>query len=682
MPLQPLLHDLVTCLRAPSTVLSARDGQIRPDGAQGAFTADVRVLSTAVLTVAGREPEPLYAELVGASGARFVSVARGLVDRGHDPGVRVIRSRQAVPAGLGEHIALANDGEQDLETTLSLDLAGDLAGMAQVKDGALGSSAMAAVEDGALVWRAEAGLDVRIRADQQAALSASGIRWQVSLPAGSSTTVQWSLEVADPAAVVAGAPDRVPWREPVVSLAAPALPRLVERSLADLDALRLVTTALPHAQFVAAGSPWFLTLFGRDSLLAARLTLSLGTELAEGTLATLAARQGVRVDAGSAQAPGKMLHELRRAPLRLSGGNQARALTLPPVYYGSIDATALWVILLHDAWRHGMAADRVERLLPALLLALAWVTTGSDPDGDGFAEYVDRTGSGLANQGWKDSGDSVRFRDGRIAAPPIALAEVQGYAYEAAIDGAALLDAFGRDGSDRLRAWAGVLAERFRARFWVEDEIGPYPALALDGAKRPVDARASNMGHLLGTGLLDRHEAAAVASRLAAPDMDSGFGLRTMSAQDGGYAPLSYHCGAVWPHDTALVAAGLAREGFGEQAARLLQGLVDAAPSFDYRLPELYSGDARESLTVMPYPAACRPQAWAAAAGVSALSTLLGLAPDVPRGVVRLRPAPRPGHGPLTVRGLTVGGSSLDVTVDDAGSVTAASIGRPDLSIG
>jgi glycogen debranching enzyme len=348
----------------------------------------------------------------------------------------------------------------------------------------------------------------------------------------------------------------------------------------------------------------------------------------------------------------------------------------PFAYYGSVDSTPLWISLLHDAWRWGMPAPEVAALLPALEAALGWLDSFGDPDGDGFLEYVDRTGHGLSNQGWKDSGDSVRFHDGRHAAAPIALAEVQGYAYEAAVGGAALLDAFGRPGGDRWRSWAEALAERFRAAFWVDGPPGPYPAMALDRDKRPADALTSNIGHLLGTGILSAKESAIVADLLMSPTLAGGFGLRTMSDGDAAFSPLSYHCGSVWAHDTAIVVDRLARTGHAAAAAVLADGLLSAAESFDYRLPELYGGDDRAALgRPVPYPAACRPQAWAAAAGITVLHAVLGVRPDVPAGTLAVTPlvvAPQAGAplGALAARGLRVAGSPLDVSVDASGAPT------------
>ena len=343
---------------------------------------------------------------------------------------------------------------------------------------------------------------------------------------------------------------------------------------------------------------------------------------------------------------------------------------LPPVYYGSVDATALWVCLLHDAWRWGMAPDDVASLLDPLEAALGWLVGDADSDGDGFIEYLDLSGRGLANQGWKDSGDSIQFSDGTIAEPPIALSEAQAYGYEAAISGARLLDAFGRAGAADLRAWALRLRERFRRAFWVSDSRGRFPAIALDSSKTPVATAASNPGHLLATGLLEPDEVAAVAARLGEPDLDCGYGLRTMSADAAGFNPLGYHTGSVWPHDTGIAISGLAATGHARVAASLADGLLRAGPAFDYRLPELFGGtDARVGEPVLAYPEACRPVAWSGGAAVALLQAALGLEADVPRGIVRV--APRKEFRwlfPLRVTGLVVAGHPLTVDVDAAGT--------------
>jgi glycogen debranching enzyme len=673
--LQPPVHELVACVRAPTAVSSSHGGDIVADGAQGAFTADVRVLSEAVLAVGGQSLQPVQWWLDGPSGATFVSVAPAFGTVVHDPTAQVWRQRETMPDGLRERIGLTSYAEVEVETELTLDLAVDLARVHLVKGGQPTPEPLAAnVFEGGATWSGIGpdGSDLVITVEAPDALVTpreGGVRlvWPVRLAARGELSVAWALRVADESGVVQAPESVAPWADPRITCDDRRVAASVDRSLLDLDALRLVAQDLRGAQFAAAGAPWYLTLFGRDSLWTARMLLPLGTSLADGTLSVLASRQGERRDIDSAEAPGKILHEVRRAATAHAAFD---AMQLPPTYYGTVDATPLWVLLLHDAWCWGLADDRVERLLPHLERAMGWLAGDGDADGDGFLEYIDTSGRGLANQGWKDSPDAVRFADGRRAVGPIALAEVQGYAHEAAVGAARLLTAYGRPGAERWLDWAGALSTRFREQFWVEDSVGPFPAMALDGDKRPVDSLTSNIGHLLGSGLLAPDEAALVAGRLAGDDLDTGFGLRTMSAGAGGYAPLSYHCGSVWPHDTAIVALGLAREGFAEQAAGLALGLVDAASSFGWRLPELYAGAAADGpARPVPYPAACHPQAWAAAAGVAALQVLLGISAPARGELVVSPPSPSP-VGALSVSGLVApGGQSFSLAIDRDGLV-------------
>ena len=438
--------------------------------------------------------------------------------------------------------------------------------MDAVKHGRVAEPVPARLEGDAVRWEA-GGVTSTVRAPGAGLSVHDGgatVTWTGTIAARGVLDLSWGLEVLDTGGVVGPAP-RSAAASPVVRADDRRLARWVEASLADLDALRMVRTEHPDDAFAAAGAPWYLTLFGRDSIWAARMALPLGTDLAAGTLRTLAGLQGTEHDVPTQQQPGKILHELRRAATVLESGAH-----LPPVYYGTVDATPLFVCLLHDAWRWGMPEDEVRALLPAARAALDWVVRWGDADGDGLLEYVDTEGTGLANQGWKDSGDSVRFADGRQATAPIALAEVQGYAHEALQHGADLLAALGDDDVAGYREVAARLRQRFADAFWVDGDDGRYPALALDADKTRVDAVASNMGHLPGTGLLGPDDEALVADVLTRADNDSGFGLRTMSSRSGGYAPLSYHCGSVWPHDTAITLLALSRAGLGARGAGLL----------------------------------------------------------------------------------------------------------------
>ncbi|MEV6816090.1 glycogen debranching N-terminal domain-containing protein, partial [Micromonospora sp. NPDC051296] len=488
--LQPLLHDLVGVVLAPTSALGDPAGQIRPLGVQGVFHADSRVLSRAELRVDDCEPEAIGHAPITAHATRFVGLARWLGDPGADPTVRVERTRRLDQHGLTEEIRLVSTAAVPVQATVTVDLGCDLAPIERVKTGfAIEALAAQASAPGQFGWAA-GGTTVTVTAED-AEIDLAGDRataprlsWPVTLAPRASRTLRWRLTVTDPRAVVAYPPTEPTWAQPQVQADDRRLGRLLHRSLDDLHALRLADPEAPGDVFLAAGVPWFLTLFGRDSLWAARMMLPLGTELAAGTLRVLARRQGQRTDPATGEQPGKILHELRRGEVSLPDVG----LRLPPAYYGTVDATLLWVNLLHDAWRWGLSAERIEPLLPHLDAALGWLRDHADADGDGLLEYIDTTGHGLSNQGWKDSGDAIRFRDGSLANAPIALAEVQGYAHEAAINGAALLDAFDRPGADRWREWAAQLAARFRAAYWVDGPHGPQPALALDRDKRPVNS--------------------------------------------------------------------------------------------------------------------------------------------------------------------------------------------------
>lgn len=671
MDLQPLLHDLLVATMAPTQAWSAPDGQVRPHGAQGFYNGDQRILSRAELTVADQEPETIATGAPGPGRIEIITLLRPVDDASPDPTIRLRRRREVTPGVVTEHLEVSVATSTAVTVPLTLTLGCDLAAMESVKIGTSTPSIPAEILDPrhagdtdqpGLLWQRNA-LRVTVVAPgarvDGSDPRAPRLSWAPEIEPGQTTTVSWRVEAVGIQSPVLAGPARPVWSTPEVNADDRRLPALLERSLADLRTLTMRAEFAPEDVFVAAGAPWFFTLFGRDSIWAARMLLPLGTELAAGTLRTLAAKQGTRVQPLTAEQPGKILHEVRAAELALADGT-----VLPPVYYGTVDATPLWVCLLHDAWRWGMPPEEVGALLPAMEAALEWIVEYGDADDDGFLEYLDESGRGLANQGWKDSGDSVQHQDGTLAEGPIALCEVQGYAHEAALAGADLLEAFDRPGADRWRTWAAALRDRFRAAFWVQDEQGRYPAIALDARKRPVDTVTSNIGHLLGTGLLDAEEEQRVAARLGSPAMDSGYGLRTMADTSGGYWPLRYHGGAVWPHDTAITIAALSRSGHHAVAAQLAEGLLRAAADVDYRLPELYSGDARGAVpAVIPYPAACRPQAWAAASSVVILTSALGLRPDVPGGRINIRPSVPSPFGALHVTGLRLAGQPLAVHI-------------------
>jgi glycogen debranching enzyme len=684
--LQPFLHDAHLSLAAPSLCVSGPDGALR-GGADGFYHGDRRVLSHLDAAVEAVPVVPVGSATGPDGEVVFRAVLRGLAEQTPDPAVVLERRRTVVPGRLTERYTVRNAGGLTARLRLTLSAASDLATMEQVKSGRPPAAAHpqtsppdvhpparpagARWTDGAVTGS----LTMTPPPDEQATHPGGTVAmtYVIEVPPGGAWQAELRCDAEHRDGDLFPAPRHGTrwWSAPEVTGPDRRLAHWMSGSDRDLRGLVLCDPLQPQDVFLAAGAPWYLTLFGRDALWSARMLLPLGTDVAAGTLRTLARRQGRAHVPGTEEQPGKILHEVRRDEPARDG-----TASLPPSYYGTADATPLWLILLHDAWRWGMPDSEVAALLPHAEAALHWLEHCADADGDGFLEYADSSGRGLSNQGWKDSSDGIRFRDGRPATAPIALSEVQAYAHEAAQKAAALLDAFARPGGERWRRWAGELRDRFRARFWTEDDQGPYPAVALDRDKHRVDSVASNMGHLLGTGLLDPEESARVALRLAdagataGGGLDSGFGLRTLDAAAAGFNALGYHTGSVWPHDTAIAVHGLARAGFPDAAARLATGLVRAAEHFDYRFPELFAGYPRDQQSrPAPYPASCRPQAWAAASSVLVLQSLFGLDADAPDR--RLRHAARvpPGYEGLHVRGLRLAGRDFDVSAAPDGRV-------------
>jgi hypothetical protein len=618
--LQPLLTNEIVVLQAPVQAWSSTSGTMGELPIHGVYLSDTRFLSQLEVSFDGRQSENIATEMRGAHTVDFIGVLRHLDDGTPDPRVRVVQRRTVTATGIEESLVVTSGLSHAVSIEVRVGIGADLARMDDIKTGEETGLVAIHTANGEARWGSGA---VTARLESDGSISQDGPLlgqyWLLEVPAQGRGTASWRIRVEDSDAVV-GPADSVAdwtWPEPTGDI---RLDAWLARARDDLGALRMSTSAHPDSTFLAAGAPWFFTLFGRDSIWAARFLAPLGGTLARDTLRVLATMQGTTIDEESAEQPGKIPHELRRNTQRLGPGQ----VTLPPLYYGTIDATPLWIALLCDAADLGMPDDEVRPLLPNLEAALGWMRDYGDADGDGLLEYINTDENGLSNQGWKDSGDSVQWADGTLATAPIALCEVQAYAYEAATRGADLLERFGGNGAE-WRAWAGRLRARFLETFWVHDSEGGYPAIALDAKKRAVDSLTSNIGHLLGTGLLDDSQSALVAARLVSPQLNSGFGLRTMSTGAAGYWPLSYHGGSVWAHDTAIAIQGLVRAGFPAQAAELSDGLLAAAASFDYRMPELHSGESRsETVRAIPYPAACRPQAWSAAAAVAVYSALSG----------------------------------------------------------
>ena len=470
------------------------------------------------------------------------------------------------------------------------------------------------------------------------------------------------------------------WKDRVLSLQSSneEFYRTFNQAVDDMAALRLPHDGGGEDSFVpAAGLPWFTALFGRDSLIASLQNLAVAPDFAMAALDVLGQQQATERDDYRDAEPGKILHELR-------SGELAHFKLIPHTpYYGTADATPLYLITLHEAWRWTGDLDQVRRLLPVAEGCLRWIDDWGDRDGDGFQEYQTRSPVGYENMAWKDAGDSVPYLDGTLVKGPKALCELQGYVYDAWMRMAELFDALGSpDRGAGLRAKAAQLYERFNDVFW--DEAGGFYAYCLDGEKRPVLTVASNVGHCLWSGIVRPDRAARVVQRLLAPDMWSGWGIRTLSADHPSFNPYSYQNGSVWPHDNAIIALGFRRYGFVAEAGRVARDLSEAASHFNLnRMPELYAGLARTPFGFpVQYVGANVPQAWAAGAVFMTLRAMLGLDPDAPNGVLHVDPALPPWLPDLTLRGLRLGPHVLDMRFWRQDGATAYEVLRGDPAVG
>jgi glycogen debranching enzyme len=434
---------------------------------------------------------------------------------------------------------------------------------------------------------------------------------------------------------------------------------LMRNATGDFHALRI---PVGDEHVIAAGIPWFATIFGRDSIIAAYQTLSLNPELAKDTLRVLARHQASEVDDWRDAQPGKILHESRE-------GEMTKCAEMPfGPYYGSVDATPLWLVLLSETYNWTCDDALVREMLPHAYRALDWIDQYGDFDGDGFVEYLRRSPRGLVNQGWKDSWDANMHSDGRVANPPIALCEVQGYVYDAKYRMSSLLRTFGNnERADKLRREANELARRFEKSYWVQSR-GFY-AMALDAEKQPLEVVSSNPGHLLWSRIINRERARTVTQRMMQEDMFSGWGWRTMSQKEQVFNPLSYHRGSVWPHDNSLIAHGMALNEFRDPALKVLGALFQAALEFRDRLPELFCGLQRRPYDEpVHYPVSCSPQAWASGALFLILSSVLGIRPSAQRKELNIiNPQLPEWLSYLHIRNLKIGNSrvGLDFTRQD-----------------
>ena len=678
---------LVTLLEGTTFCICERSGDVRQGGAQGLFVRDTRLISRLELSINGQSPEGLAAQGSEPFDCTFISRMPPLPGLA-DSTLLVIRRRELYD-GMGEQLTLRNMSTEPMPVSLRLGVGGDFADVFEVKEGRVGagrdggSELTVEVESDCIRLSRKVGQSLRgaritgaTPAGAKLEVSGSHLTWHAVVPAhgswSTSLTITPSLDGQDlpgfrswPASPGGSRPAQrlAEWRRqtPLVQASDARMASVFAASTEDLGSLRIFDPEHADRAVIAAGAPWFMTIFGRDSLLTSWMVLPLDPSLALGTMRTLASLQGAKVTPATEEEPGKILHEMRfgmQASLWLGGSS---------VYYGTVDASPLFVMLLGEMRRWGLDREVVDELLPHADRALDWIVHYGDRDGDGFVEYIRSTELGLANQGWKDSFDGITFADGTIAEPPIALAEVQGYVYAAFLAKSHFCTE--REDAEGAAYWAGKAADlkdAFNREFWIPDR--GYFALGLDAGKRQIDSLASNMGHCLWTGIVDADKAAVVAAHLTGPDMFSGFGIRTLAASCCAYNPMSYHNGSVWPHDNAICAAGLMRYGFVREAQKVAVGILEAAEYFGGRLPELFCGFGRDEFErPVSYPTSCSPQAWAAAAPFALLRTLLRFDPSVPVGKLWCDPAIPARFLPLRIDSLHIAGARVCVDVREDG---------------
>jgi len=655
------------------------DIPVNNESGLGLYTRDTRFLSRMELTINGEKPVLLHSSAEDNYKAHFLLTNRHMEENGQvrlwRESVEVRRTRFISENVLYERVALTSYNPKPVRLELGLAFGADFLDMFAVRGyvpAARGKHLPVEAGKQSLVFGYEGTDGIR---------RATAIEWDHEAgEAGEDGTIRFALSFEPGERIVISLaispvigeekPKRIVEKDAIARLTGSyeqwmkestqirtddgIFEKVYSRSLKDM---RVLLTDVGHGPFPVAGLPIFAVPFGRDSLIAAMQMLPVNPRIALGTLRTMAASQGTKVDPWRDEEPGKIMHEMRYGELANTG-----QIPFNP-YYGSIDSTPLFLVLLAEyvAWTGNL--DVMRELMPNVEAALEWIDRYGDVDGDGFVEYQQKADGGLSNQGWKDSADSVLHENGEFGTPPIALVEVQGYVYQAKKNLAPLFRRLGRaDTADRLEAEAAELKKRINEAFWMED-LGTF-ALALDGEKKQVRAVTSNPGHLLMTGAVEGERAARLAVNLVSPEMFSGYGIRTMGTRSVGYNPMSYHNGSIWPHDNAICLLGMSRMGFLAEAAKVMEGLLAAARQFEYcRLPELFCGYSRESGPVIPYPVACSPQAWAAGTAAKMLQAMLGIAPDASAGEIRLNPVLPPGMSFLEARNISIGNGHLSVRI-------------------
>ncbi|MBA3812497.1 MAG: amylo-alpha-1,6-glucosidase [Caulobacteraceae bacterium] len=677
------------------------DGQIPWPTDKGFYHCDTRVISSWQLYADGQPWDLLNGGNIAYYAARIYLTNRAIATEVGEiaAGALSLTISRSIGGGIHEDLDITNHAQAPVLFNLELAMRSDFADLFEVKSGRIvrrgritttwsqGRSRLTTTYENKDFRR-----DVMVTAREcdSAPVYANGrISFQVALEPGAAWHGCLLYEVGDGVSV-----DKAPgactddvahaqtgqkldeWRSASLKIRTinEEYYRFYHQSLQDMAALRLPIEGTDHLQFVPAGGvPWFVALFGRDSLIVSLQNAMVYPNFAHGALEVLSRHQAARRDDYRDAEPGKIMHELRR-------GELAHFKLIPHTpYYGTADATILYLIVLHNAWRCTGDADLLERYMPAAEKCLRWIDQYGDRDGDGFQEYQTRSSAGYENQGWKDSGEALVNLDGSLVKGPKALVELQGYVYDAWMRVAQIYDALGKVARARaLRKKARRLFDAFNDAFW--DEASGYYAFCLDGEKKPVLSVASNPGHCLWSGIVPQDRAAKVVRRLMAPDMWSGWGIRTLSSDHPAYNPHSYQNGSVWPHDNGLIAVGFRRYGFAAEAARIARDISGAAGYFtQHQMPELYSGLQRDGTNFpVQYLGANTPQAWAAGACFTFLQMFLGFAPDAPAGRLYLDPVLPDWLADLTLIDLKLGARSFDLRFYRDGAATRLEVLKGD----
>lgn len=659
-----------------------RFGDVQPIGLgeEGLYYGDTCFLSQLEMQIGGVRPMFLNSTVRGDNGLFVIELMNpDLYPDGKDPipkGVlHLFRAKLLLDNTCYEHVRIANFGLERIRTTLTLLFASDfkdifeVRGFQRVRRGTYIAPHMGKSE----VLLGYRGLDGALRHTRilfdpaPDHLAMNSVEFALDLLPKAETHLYFTISYEEGNLTSPPRPDYFEaYQRCDTEMRSQQLHRCrlsstdslfnnwVDRSNADL---LMLSTRLPEGEYPYAGLPWYSTTFGRDGILTAWEMLWIEPKLARGVLSFLAANQATSIDPISDAEPGKILHEARNGELARLGETPFRR------YYGTVDATPLFIGLAGAYHRRTGDLGYIKSIWSNILAALKWIDEYGDRDGDGFVEYARRTESGLAQQGWKDSHDSVFHRDGQLAEAPIALCEVQGYVYDAKLEAARLAQLLGeQELARRLENAAADLKRAFNDHFWCP-EIGMY-ALALDGKKRQCAVGASNAGHALWSGIATEAHATEVADALLSPDFFCGWGIRTLRAQEARYNPMAYHNGSVWPHDNALIAAGMARYGMTDKALKVFAGMRDVSLYMDqHRMPELFCGfEKRPDEGPTLYPVACSPQAWAAATVFYLLQACLGLSFDVAANQISFRNPRLPDFlESVNLHELAVGNATLDL---------------------